>query len=86
MRPEDRKPRRSGPSGKHKRIEGDELAAQREAMARDVEDLSGIPLDVRCGLPWGEPASIAELLGITPARVREMWAGRRRYSSVAKIL
>lgn len=79
--PEDRAPKRSGPSGKHAQVTGDALFEQRRQLAPDM--------DPHAGLPLGMPAIIAARLGMPERagaeRVRQMWAGKRRYRPMAKI-
>lgn len=88
--PENRQPRRSGPSGSHSQVSGAELVEQRRTMLADLP--LGEPLrdlDPEQALPWGAARRIAEALGRGASTGRQqigmIWAGKRRYRLVAKI-
>lgn len=81
--PEDRKPRTSGPSGQHRRIEGDELLDQRRRIVADLPGELGI--DVKAALPVGMAAIIAARLGQRRKMIGQCWRGERRYRAGARI-
>ena len=86
--PEQRKPRTSGPSGKHRTIDGDELTAQRQSMIMDMgAELASIIEPV--GLLPIAHARIAAALGLTQKHaadlVGKMWRGKRRYRARARM-
>lgn len=101
MRPEDRKPRASGPSGpsgpsgRHGQVSGDELVEQRRTMRADI--LAALPegsvwrpvietIDLTSpALPPRSPAPIAAAMGMHVEVLRPMWRGKRRYQRATKI-
>lgn len=83
LAPEDRKPRTSGPSGQHRRIEGDELIGQRRRILSDLPDPLGI--DVEAALPVGMAAIIAARLGQRQKMIGQCWRGERRYRAGVRI-
>ena len=87
--PEQRKPRVSGPSGKHRVIEGRALMAQRRAMIADMgAELASMiePVDL---LPIGIASRVAAALGLTQRHaadlVGKLWRGKRRYRARARM-
>lgn len=83
--PELRQPRRSGPSGKHRAVEGAELVEQR----RRLVEASGMWMDLGDTMPRSVAVVMARLLGQPERsgaqRVQDYWAGRRRYRAVVRI-
>lgn len=88
--PEQRKPRTSGPSGKHRTIDGDELTAQRRAMIMDMGAELASGIDVGRLLPIGIAPRVAAALGLTQRHaadlVGKMWRGKRRYRARARMV
>lgn len=91
----------SGPSGRARRREGEELHRQRRAMVEDftrgmdaeapatVRALALIleELDVTTNrLPIGAPGVLGPRLGLTADEVGKMWRGERRYPPHVRIL
>lgn len=86
-------PRSPHPGGKTRQRTGDDLVAQRQAMLVRLRAglgdqpahralaalLDGVTVESP-SLPRGFGPIIAEVLEISPTRISNMWAGRRRFS------
>ena len=99
--PDQRAPRRSGPSGQPRRVEGEALLEQRRRILADLlaavpqgsdlaQLLAAVPVEVPSArLPHGAGARLAAIIG-WPARagadrLSKVWAGKLTYRPVAKI-
>lgn len=68
---------KSGKSGRHTPIEGDELRKQRRRMASLARPL-GYLLHPDRRPPLGAPAAVARTMGQRGERGSDWWAGRRK--------